>query len=937
MKITLSEFYEAILPEDGKYCLATKENYFKHVVCEDKASLQQQTIKAVKAGLDVYMALGSFKQGFHDNAKGKKVVRVRDNVHKLKALWFDIDFKGGLSNPTEVVAALREFCNRTRMPAPSILVHSGNGVHVYWPLQIGIAYSRWQVLADALKSAASSHGLPADLVCTADAARVLRPIGSRNYKDKGNPKPVLPIFWNGKLFNPDELEVALLGSGSTNGGCADGSLHIDGPVPEYVRQLGANDDLDNIGNAPKNVQSFIANVARKCLVLGHILTTNGEDCSEPEWTASLQLAKHCADGELYYHDLSSGHRDYQADATTQKWQQRLENTAGPTLCDTFALYRPELCKACPHRGSIKTPLSLGEEEVVTSEGKEFPLSSWRPVEGDMGMERKMFDPGTKQYMWEKVLRRSWEITDASCDILSGAYTLSMVTRLGNSKPISVDIPSRLLGDHFTLKKELADKGCGLLQSEVQHWTNLMTTWLEQIQQKRRVTKSVARLGWIEERNDDNNVNITGFTAGDTSYMSDGDMHTGLRIAADYREVARHYLPQGDIEEWRSAANFIADQDIPAFTATLASSFAAPLFGFTGMPGCMMTLVSKESGLGKSSVLKTAQAVWGSPTRGLNSTSDTANSIVRKVAFLKNLPVYWDEIRGEKSLAAFYSIAFDIAQGKEKTRLNSNADMREVNDWKTILIGASNESIFDYMAQLGGASNAATARTFEVEIEPFDDPTRATRNAMFGTLDSNYGHAGQIYSKYIATRAKPIAQTVRKAYESLYDEWGLREGERFWCATAAALLVGAGLAKKSGLVNINTKTLKHYLHNRILILRQQSNSALINASARELVIAYIQRYKPDTLVIDQYPKPGISTDPQILAMPKSGQLKIVQVSDTYRFTSHDFTKWLFESHGVRWSTVEKEMKEDLACRKLQAALGAKTPYSLPRVRVFEVTL
>lgn len=944
----LSEFLTAVVPDDGKLIIARMAEgqrngktfkYFKHIVCGDHEQAKQAIARLAKANVDTYYALASFKQGFHKNSKDKTVVRTHDNVYKLKALWLDIDFKGGLSTTTEVVAALREFCNGTRMPAPSILVHSGNGLHVYWPFTHPVSKERWQALVDAFKRSVAEQGLQADLACTADPARVLRPIGTRNFKDPANPKPVLPKYASGKLHDPTELE-RVLGVGTE----AASLEYVD--VPVYLHEnndrgnASVNNDLSGgleSFNGRTQVESFIPNIAKHCGVLAHIAESHGEDCSEPEWTATLQLAKHCADGELYYHALSDGHPDYTPEDTREKWEQRLENEAGPTLCDTFASFRPEICKACPHRNKIKTPLSLGEEEVVPVDAKEFPLTTWRPAENHMGMERKMFDPGSKQYFWEKVLTRSWELVGASSDLLSGAYTLSIGCRLGNAEPVHIDISGRLLGDTHALKKELGENGVPIKQSEVTHWITLMTTWLEQLQQKRNIGKSVSRLGWIEARDDSaEGVSVKGFTAGDSSFYPTGDPDTNLRIAAEYREIARHYLPTGSLENWQDAANFLCDQNNPAFTAILASAFATPLFGFTGMSGATMTIVSTKSGLGKTSAMKTAQAVWGSPTRGLNSTSDTYLSIIRKAAFLKNLPIYWDEVRGESALESFSKTAFDIAQGKERTRLNTNAEMREVNDWKTMVVGASNESIFDFMGSSGGQSDAPAARTFEVEVEPFIDPTRASRNAMFGLLDNNYGRAGQKYAEYIARNQVALATTVRKAFESLYTEWGFHEGERFWCAVVASLLVGASAARNAGLCSIDTKRLKGYLRDRVAVLRHRSGQILAGSSAREILIAYIQAHQDNQLIIDRFPAAGDTSDPMIESPPRN-KLMIVRAGNVYRFVKQDFTKWLKASMHMTWSSLEKEMIVKLNMQQLNTVLAAKTKWQLPKARVVEVVL
>lgn len=948
----LSEFLQAVLPDEGKLVIARLADgerngkafkYFKHVVCEDQGQAKAAIAKLAGAKVDTYYALASYKQGFHKNDKDKTVVRTRDNVHKLKALWLDIDFKGGLSGPTEVVAALREFCKATRMPAPSILVHSGNGIHVYWPLQTAISKDRWLPLAEGLKRLAIDRGLQADHAVTADAARVLRPIGTGNYKDPALPKPVVPKFASDILHDPAVLADILGASASPHSASGTSPLFGGGgmdTVPLHLRSLGGPSlgELTGGLGSRTEVKSFIPNIAKKCGVLAHILSTGGEDCSEPEWTATLQLAKHCADGEFYYHALSEGHPEYDAADTTEKWQQRLENDAGPTLCDTYASFRPEICKACKFRNTIKTPLSLGEDEVVAVSEEKFPLNTWRPSEGNIGMERKMFDPGSKEYFWERVLHRTWYLDDASRDSENGLYTLKLRAKLGTADTIRIDIPSRLLGDATKLKQELADHGAPLRQEELRHWIELMSTWLQELQKKRQVGRSVTRMGWLETRDEDDTTKtkITGFTSGTSTYYPHGDPDVNLRISDQYKEIARHYIPTGSLENWTDAAHFLCQQDNPAFTAILASAFATPLFGFTGMPGAVLTVVSRESGLGKSSAMRTAQAVWGHPIKSMSSTSDTYLSIIRKTAFLKNLPVYWDEIRGEQALDNFYKTAFDIAQGKERTRLNSNAQMQEINDWQTMCIGASNESIFDYMATVGGQSDAASARVFEVEVDPFDDPTRAKRSALFDSLGRGYGMAGAVYSAYLARNQESLAQAVRAANEHLYSQWGFSQGERFWCGVIASLLVGAGAAASCGLCDIKTDTLKTYLRDRVTKLRARSGAIMAGSSARELVIAYIQAHQDGQIIVDRLPKQGDRSEPIIHSVPKA-KLTILRCGDTYRFTKHDFAKWLKTSHRINYTSIQPEMNAKLGSTEIVTKLASNTRYEIPKARVIEVNL
>ncbi|NCF69106.1 MAG: DUF927 domain-containing protein [Chloroflexi bacterium] len=932
----LLEFLAAVMPQTGVRVIArTREGlnkrnkpftYFQHLPCNTHEQAQQAVKQIVKAtDADVYYALATFKQSFHSNNKGKKVIRVRENVSKLKALWLDIDFKHGLSDHTQVVAALREFSNRSGMPMPSILVHSGNGIHAYWPFEEEIDGIRWQALANGLKQICQDHGLAADHACTADPCRVLRPIGTLNRKDPDNPKIVKGIS-TGALFDPSKLEAALLGERNTADETAV-PLHLRGVVGTGYTEL-----QGHVGGR-REVESFFSEIIPQCGALRYAHESRGADCSEPEWVGVLQILKHTSDGQLFIHEVSDGHADYTPEDTKEKFQQRLDNDAGPTLCSTFATYRPEICKACPHWNKIKTPLSLGEEKPVTATGKEFPLKTWRPIEGHMGMERKMFDPGSNQYYWEKKLSRSWELKTASRAIADSHYSYTVVSRLGKGKPIEIDLPGFMLGSPPDLKKTLAEAGAPLVHNEVNEWMILMSTWLQELQKARTVGDAVDRMGWIEAL-EDKHIDRLGFTAGTSSFLRDGTHKTGLRISAEYQEIAKHYTPVGELSNWRKAADFITDQDNPAFTAVLASAFAAPIFGFTNMPGAMLTVVSTHSGVGKTSAMKVAQAVWGSPSNGMNSTTDTHLSVIRKVAFLKNLPIYWDEIRGQKSLENFYHTAFDVAQGKERTRLDSGAKMRTINTWKTMVVGASNESLFDYMAQQGGASNAATARTFEIVVDPFDDPTRAARNAMFGVLDTNYGVAGQVFSEYLATNDNKIQNATAQLYERLYTDWKLNEGERFWAAICATLLLGAALANACGLTRINEKTLSTFLRDNVTRLRVRTNSSMLGSTPRELVIGYLQAHQDGQMVIDAFPAPGQTALPQMLSQPSS-RLMIVKGGDMVRIRKQDFTDWLRKSKNLTFSAIEEAMGADLQMRQLNTKLAGGTKWELPKSRCLEL--
>ena len=73
--------------------------------------------------------------------------------------------------------------NDLGLPDPMV-VNSGRGVHAYWPLNADLDAASWWKLAKVFDAIIKYYGLLADPACTADRARILRPIGTINHKKR---------------------------------------------------------------------------------------------------------------------------------------------------------------------------------------------------------------------------------------------------------------------------------------------------------------------------------------------------------------------------------------------------------------------------------------------------------------------------------------------------------------------------------------------------------------------------------------------------------------------------------------------------------------------------------------------------------------------------------------------------------------------------------
>jgi hypothetical protein len=193
------DFLKGLLSDSGHYCVfAAKGDVRIQKFYDTIEDAERATRKFIADGLNTYFALSTFKEPTKD--AGRKGA----NAHELKSFFLDLDCGPTYEYPTkeDAVAAVRDFCKKLSLPKP-LMVNSGRGVHVYWPLTEALSAEQWAVEADRLKRCCSENGLLADPAVTADVVRILRMPNSKNYKED----PPLPVDFLGvSMPEPITLE-----------------------------------------------------------------------------------------------------------------------------------------------------------------------------------------------------------------------------------------------------------------------------------------------------------------------------------------------------------------------------------------------------------------------------------------------------------------------------------------------------------------------------------------------------------------------------------------------------------------------------------------------------------------------------------------------------------------------------------------------------------
>ena len=747
----------------------------------------------------------------------------------------------------------------------------GGGIHAYWTFTHEISTDAWLPMATALKELCEIHGLAADPTVTADAARILRIPGTFNVKED-TPRPVRILHATTKEFKPKRLQK-VLGT-------------VKSKALQKLGALAQEMDLDFAATG-EGVPFFAGKIIERCNVLAHTYETGGAGQVEPLWMAQLSLMAYAVDGSEYIHSLSDQHAEYDYQRTEKKYTQRLavkeSGKYGPPLCKTLGMYLPEKCKACRFNGRIKSPIVLGREE----DGTELPFPYKQDDKAIYRLENKENENGEVESKAVKIL--SFAIEDfqlfSSPDPSAGMVYRFSVDKYGNKQ---ATFTTSALADKRKLLVELSNADVPLHPHEYAEFVRLMTTWADKMIQAKQVGQPTMSLGWTKVNEE------PAFTLIDkTITKSSGDKEVTFLD----REFVKDFTPQGSRETWLGLAHYLTSENRHAITAGILSAFAAPLISFTGVNGCVLALVSDKSGTGKSTALRTAQAVWGDPRRGVNALDDTPLSVANRMGRLNNLPAFWDELRMKDQVEKFVLLMFQVSQGKERSRLRSNITTQHVGTWNTLITVASNESITDHVRHLVHGTDAGLLRVFEVTVPYLQ--RRQDIDAMSAALDNNFGIIGGEYAEWLVANHSTLLPLLEKVKLQFSTRVHADSAERFWVATCASLLTAAIITNRLGFTAIDLKLFNGWLVKEFLRSRAEQTMDFdpVEVRAKKYLFQFLDIHKDQLVVFDHLSGKGVASVGTLHSpLPRGEILGVYAIKDKQvRIKKAPFVAWIYEHH------------------------------------------
>ena len=285
----MKQFLNSILPSKGVLFIANKSKSssggMQHFACDSVDQCVDQIQLLALGNDEVFYACASFENESYVNTEGKIQRRTKENAQFSKSFWLDIECtpekaKAGNGYPDIETghAGLQAFLKQTGLPNP-IIVKSGGGMHVYWPMTEDVNKSEWLSVASDLKKLTQMREI--DLIVdddrTADIASLLRPPETLNHKY--NPSRPVKVF---EMAEPTELgEFQAIVSHALATASPNASTSTNNG---YTRQYQIPDTVEE-GARNSNLLSFVGHLRKQRvpegLILGVANDFNNARCSPP--------------------------------------------------------------------------------------------------------------------------------------------------------------------------------------------------------------------------------------------------------------------------------------------------------------------------------------------------------------------------------------------------------------------------------------------------------------------------------------------------------------------------------------------------------------------------------------------------------------------------------------------------------------------------------
>jgi Superfamily II helicase and inactivated derivatives len=860
----MASLLEVIWPPEGLRCLVAIHNgRVRHTWSSSPNFETLLSTLNTYPGVDWYFAPATYA----------KSTRQQAHVHSLKAFWLDVDAGEGKGYPSLIAAAeaLRDFVHAAGLPSPWV-IQSGRGMHVYWVLESPVVAALWKPVAERLKQACEKAHFAVGPERTADSASILRVPGTQHYKDPANPLPV-------RVLKEGAVVDFLVFSRALDKYCP----AARDTTPSLAKSVNESMTATLATRTPSSAPAL----AQRCQQMARFRDAGGA-VSEPFWYGAIQLLRYTDEAPAVIHEWSRADPRYDPAQTDAKIQQLADKDIGPTTCERLAAVSGQsaLCTQCPYWKKITTPLVLGAQVDRTQEAAPGELPAPRPffydTQGRVGVRNPTTHVDEIIYPYPiKVIRRlkddSQEYIEIACNFPRDGWQ-------------KILLPLSSLYSRNGIAEELAARGVLLDALYIDTMATFLTEATRQLQQTEVVSTLISQLGWRADG---------AFVDGQNAWTPEGTNAT-ITFAPAVLGMAKGFGPSPGalMDEWRFIFRHY-EKAPPEWQMAFLTAFAAPLMHFTGYGGATINLVG-STGVGKSTVQRIGCAVYGDPMQIMAQKHDTTNSLMQRLGVYRSLPLYVDEMTNVDPQTAS-DFVYQVSQGRERSRLSSDATMRPDRPWSTLVVSSTNASLASRLSSAKLDTRAELARVWEMYMPCYAD--QADLEEINQCALSQFGLIGPLWAKYLVANASRARKLVDTLQTHIRGTWGIQTRERYWQTLCAVTLAAARMLQDLGLARFDTKGLSTFMRAHIQVSRDKVEVAT------EASTAILGQFLNDTirerLVMQVPPKHGSHIP--LPAGLSAISTRYESVSGTLYISERRLLLWLEETKAATLSEVWSEWR------------------------------
>lgn len=304
-----------------------------------------------------------------------------------------------------------------------------------------------------------------------------------------------------------------------------------------------------------------------------------------------------------------------------------------------------------------------------------------------------------------------------------------------------------------------------------------------------------RLGWNEERDGyyhneylSLNMEYQSKYKGDFKLVSDGTKQTFLSA------VKQHISGRTPLE------------------FMLACGFSAVVNGYISKHVKQDTLIvhlAGESSTGKTTAAVTAIAPFGKPdTDGLMKTwNSTMNALLKEFANNHGVPLVLDE-SSSKEGESFTTVLYQLAEGKERSRLTKEAEKRQVATWNTTVIATGEHKLTEKSAK----NNGLVVRVLEFESIKWTESAEHSKQIK-EAFSTHYGTLFEEYVQHILQHYTPeeLYHKLEQAAKTMHDNFKVQDkfSERI-SMKYGVILLAAQLFNDCFTLQLNTEEMIEFM-------------------------------------------------------------------------------------------------------------------------------